>query len=379
MSVKEPAANEKDSPNKEPSSGTRRLEILVANFVAGRWFLPLAAVVLLALLTTITLPPPSTRFTLTVQTRSFTVGADGKGATLQSVSANGDLGILLAAQSSISLAGIFTNLPEALSPNGPLPQDPEGYVTITEASGKLQEVRLLSHGRLRVEAISADTLSYFGPSGVGLSLMISGNVTAAPPPVEVPRAIPPPPQRIDVGAGPTDPVRAVLKLPGGSAEPQDIGVEDLPVRFLGFSRPRHTSDDRIPFRSDVIAGTLRLEDVRRDVALRPGDPIHFGCWVAPTLLRWIGLEDLNRWWRGSDCFIAHLARARLEAGKLVVEVVGNAERIAVGPRDALTEATPSLLAYLLGQEGTKLLWGAVLALLGGLWKVHGWARNALKP
>jgi hypothetical protein len=366
-------------PQQTRPGGAQIVEVSVARFVAGRWFLPAVGVSLLLLVAAATLPPPSSRFTLTVQTRSFTVGADASGAALQSRGADGDPGVPIAANSLAVLAGILTKLPEAMTPKGPPDHDPAGVVSVVGAQGRLMEVRLSPGSRLTVELVSGETLAYSGTAGIALGLTLHGQVTAAPSPAEAPVALGPPPEPIEVAAGPSHPLRAILKLPVTPTEPTETGIEDLPIRFLGFSRPRLTSDGRAPFRSDILSGTLRLSDVGRDVTLRPGDPILLGCWGPPALLHWAGVASLYRWWRGGECFAGHLARARLDAGTLRVEVVGNAERIAVGPRDAMTEATPSLLAYLLGQESAKLLWGAAIALLGLLWKVHGWARGVLTP
>jgi hypothetical protein len=359
--------------------GAERLERAVARLVAGRWFLPGAGFALLLLTVAATLPPPSSRFTLTVQTRSFTVGSDASGSVLQGRAPDGLPGVPIAAGSRVVLAGILTRLPEAIAPADPQPDDPAGTVTVLGAQGRLSAVRLAGRSRLTVEVLQGDTLAYAGHEGIALTMTLQGQVTTAPTPARVPATLGPPPEPIEVAASPAHPLRALVQLPAMATEPADTGIEDLPIRSLGFSRPRLVRDDRIPFRSDIVAGTLSLSDVGRDVTIRAGDPVLLGCWEAPDLLRWTGVAFLHRQWRGTDCFAGHLARARLEHGRLLVEVVGRAERIAIGPRDGLTELTPSLLAYLLGQENAKLMWSAAAALLVLFWKAHGWARGVLTP
>jgi hypothetical protein len=375
--MSEPPPANQSSAREAPSRAAQRLERAVARLAAGQWFLFGAAFALLLLVVAATLPPPSSRFTLTVQTRSFTVGSDGSPAVMQGRAADGLPGVPIAAGSRVLLSGILTKLPEAIAPWDASVGDPAGSVTVLGAHGRLMEARLAERSRLTVEVLQGDALAYASYERVALTLNLQGLATAAPASVRVPATLNPPPEPIEIAAGPAHPLRVILQLPATPTEPAETGIEDLPIRFIGFSRPRLTRDDRVPFRSDILSGTLRLSDVGRDVMLRGGDPVLLGCWEAPALLRWSGVAALHRQWRGTDCFAGHLARARLEPGRLVVEVVGRAERIAVGPRDGVTELTPSLLEYLLGQESAKLLWSAAAALLVLLWKVHGWARGFL--
>jgi hypothetical protein len=145
-----------------------------------------------------------------------------------------------------------------------------------------------------------------------------------------------------------------LRLVLDPADPANIGIEELAITELRFSRPRLIDDRRTPFHSDVTGGTLRLLDVARDVPLRAGDPI------------WL------------DGFTGNLARVTIDKGDLVADIVGKVHRVALGPEIAKQDLTPSLLAWLIGQQSLTLLWGAVVVVCGILVKVREWARAELK-
>ena len=364
-------------PLTNPKPNPRDLETVVAGFLAGRWFLPglgLSVVVMLALAT---VPIPSSRVAMEVHTRSLTVQAGHVWATVPVMTAGGAPGAPLVPGTQVRLIGRFPILPQAVAPPQSAADDPEGTLEVKPDAGELTQVSFDPRAFLTIATLPGDAVAYVTESGVGMTFSLTGSVSAAPAPAHAPTRIETP-GTIVVAAAPDQPLHATLHLAYERAQAADVGIDDLPIINLGFSQQRLSDDDRSPFRSDVLGGSIRLLDVGREVRLRPGDLIWLGCPTLAPLLRWTGVAALLRWSRGEECFTANLTRSRLADGVLTVEAVGRAAHVGLGPQNATDDLTPSVLDYLVGQHSIKLLWGAAVVIFGFLWRARVWARNQQK-
>lgn len=339
-----------DDPTKQVAAPepSRRL---LSRLGPARWLLAGIGVAVIVLAGLATWSPCTNRIALTVRTQSITVRGGDTQATIQAWAA-GQPGTPLK-PGIVRLSGRFPILPRGVAvPDAA--EDPVGTIAVEATTGELRELRLDPGAVLRVELVAGDGVAYAGGDGVNATiaatLALLGRVTAGPEPARSPvsldRAEP-----FTVIGTPGQPFRMVLR----PSDPANIGIEDLEISELRFSRPRASTDQRSPFRSDVTGGTLRLLDVAKEVPLKPGDPI---------------------WLTG---FSGHLTRLRIDKGDLVADIVGVARRVEVGPGIAKEDHTPSLLAWLAGQQGLALLWGAVVAVCGVLVTVWKWLRDNLKP
>jgi hypothetical protein len=320
-----------------------------ARLLSGWWFLPLIGLAVIVLVALASLSPQRTSIALTVRTRSITVRADDIGAKVQAWNLNGP-GTPLQPGQTAWLTGRFITLPAPVAPADPSAADPSGTIEVAATGGELRMLDLPPSASLRIELVPAGGVAYTGVVGdVSATVALRGLVGVAPSPARAPATLEQEEAFVLAGAKGL-PLRLVLH----PSDPANLGVEELAITELRFSRLRLIDDGRTPFRSDVTGGTLRLLDVARDVELRTGDPI------------WL------------DGFTGNLARVTIEKGELVADIVGKAHRVAVGPEIAKQDLTPSLLAWLIGQQSLILLWGAVVAVCGILAKVWEWARANLK-
>lgn len=144
--------------------------------------------------------------------------------------------------------------------------------------------------------------------------------------------------------------RMRLRLPAPSRDAPLALADEVRIASLSFGRERSGRDDRLPFRSAILGGGIRLLDTGRTATLQPGEPI------------W--LQD----------FTGMITSLRIEESTIRLQVVGTAARIAVGPPGFEDELTPTVLAYLYNKEGLKALWGSFLFILAALWQLRNWAR-----
>ena len=190
-----------------------------------------------------------------------------------------------------------------------------------------------------------------GPTSVDLELVNGGGelrIVGADG-ASLPPAVIPEPLEISLTARqPTDRMR--VRLPSPSREQPLALTEEIKITGLGFGRERSGRDDRLPFRSAITGGSIRMQDTGRTVALQPGDPI------------WL------------EAFNGIITSLRIDENGIKLNVLGTAARIAVGPPDFEEELTPTVLAYLYNKEGLKALWGSFLFILAALWQLRSWAR-----
>ena len=324
---------------------------LLSRLGSARWVLAAIGVAVIVLAGLATWSPCTNRIALTVRTQSITVRGGDKLATIQ-VWAAGQPGTPLK-PGVVRLSGWFPLLPRAVAALDER-EDPVGTIAVEATTGELRVLGLDPGALLRVELVAGEAVAYAGGdranATISATLDLLGRVTAAPEPAQAPLSLDRAEQFIVIGT-PRRPFRMVLR----PSDPANIGIEDLEISELRFSRPRASIDQRSPFRSDVTGGTLRLLDVGKEVPLRAGDPI---------------------WLTG---FSGQLARLRIDKGDLVADIVGVARRVEVGPEIAKEDHTPSLLAWLAGQQGLALLWGAVVAVCGVLLAGWKWLQDNLKP
>jgi hypothetical protein len=316
-------------------------EKVVARVLRSGWFFGLVAAAFIGLLVLASWPWWFSRFALTATTRTVEISASApkvheiaaklpKGGEMQIFSARADdlppelLG-LAANPVSVRLAASSAILQSISLPSG------SGLIVrATPEAGA--DIGVLNEGSMSVAL--AGTIERIDETGRRTTIANIGRATVW----EIRPA-----ER-------NSPARLVL--PDGLAP---IALYNQPITDFWFRSPRPVGDDPRAFQSEMLKGELQLLDTGVKIELRPRELI---------LLQ------------GGSRFMSKL---ELIDRAVSVDVSGEADRISVGPArpgDSLRldrDLTPSVLSYLLGQHELKLLWGAVLALLGGFWKARQWA------
>lgn len=319
------------------------LEAGIARLLGDRRLVVLLVLALLALLLSITLRWPTNRVVLTIDTGA----ASMRFAERIELA---DLDHRIAGSGPLRLYGVpeldaapHLDAGAAKAPVAATIAGPTVLQSLRVGAGSAIELRLQQGDGM--------DLVMRGSASLDIELVQEGGelrVVGADGAVLAPARIGEPAEIVAAARQPTDRMR--LRLPTPTRDAPLVLLEDLRISALSFGRERGGHDDRLPFRSAVTGGTLRMQDIGRSVTLQPGDPI------------W--LEDF-------DGIVTSL---RVDEGGIRLHVLGTAARVAVGPPDFEEELTPTMLTYLYNREGLKALWGSFLFVLAALWQLRGWAR-----
>ena len=319
------------------------LEAGLARLFGDLRLLALLAVLILALLLSITLRWPTHRVVLVIETGAVTLGIAERIEIAE-------FDYRMPGTGPVRLYGVpeldAAPYVETSAMRAPL-------TAMITAETILQSLRIGSGGgiELRLQPGAGLDLMLHGESSLDLELVnaggeirISGGDGGSLPPVKTAAPI----EIAIVARQPTDRMRVRMPPPG--RENPLVLAEDIKISALGFGSERSGRDDRLPFRSAILGGTLRMQDIGKTVTLQPGDPI------------W--LEQFN----------GIVTSLRVDENGIKLHVLGTAARIAVGPPDFEEDLTPTMLAYLYNKEGLKALWGSFLFILAALWQLRNWAR-----
>jgi hypothetical protein len=360
--------------------------VLIARVLAGRWFLVMIAVAGFVVLALASIPAPVTKIAIEIRTRALTVRTDPAGGpVVLAPSRPGDIGVRLRPSSQIVLSGAFDQLPEALEAALPTTARAGGSLAITVEEGRLTALGIGPDTWLTLEIQSDGSLAYSAPTGASAQLSLRGSVNISPAGSTAAPIILSQAETVVLVTHAGFALRVLLH----PVDPKQTGIEDLAISEVRFSRPRLIGDARPAYRSQIAEGsTLRLLDVGKILQVRAGDSVWLECfdmlptwqdsWHAPHLWPLIAIGAALDATRGRGCFQGYLARVRFDGGDLVADIVGTVGQVALGPSIAKQGVTPSLLAYLLAQEGLKLLWLAALPVFLFLWKAREWAHGFLK-
>jgi hypothetical protein len=314
-----------------------------ARLLRSRWLLPAAGIVTLGLLLLASISWCNNRFALQVVSRLAEITA--------SAEAKHSIGVAMPSGMEIRLYG--TGLAERPPELAGITKSPNG-IRLTADKVVLDYIEVQG-GTVLTFTTTQDgspDLRLTGGGSIGLTLSgiihqigDDGHLTQL--------AVADRPFGIDIA--PTDTVDSARLVLVGGGGLKGIAIYDQPVRGLRFSRPRASDNDqRLPFQSELINGTLQLLDTTQNMTLRPRE------------LVW--LEDVS----------ATVARLDMTADGVAVDASGHARSIGLGPpRAGLPprpdrDLTPSVLGYLMGQHELKLLWGVAITALAALWKARQW-------
>lgn len=319
------------------------IEALVARLLGDVRLLFLLGLLLLALLVSITLRWPTNRVVLTLDTAAvaFAIAERTEITDLDyRIPGLGPVRLYgvpeLDAAPHVDTGGLRAPLTATVSA-------PTVLQTLRLGAGSGVELRLQPKAGLDVILRGANSVDLELVDTGGELRVVGADGKALPP------AIVAEPLEISLATRqPTDRMR--MRMPAPRGEQPIALAEEIRIGELRFGRERSGRDDRLPFRSAILGGTLRMQDTGRSVTLQPGDPI------------W--LED----------FRGLVTNLRIDENGIRLAVLGTASRVAVGPPDFEDELTPSVLAYLYNKEGLKALWGSFLFILAALWQLRNWAR-----
>ncbi|MBL8701619.1 MAG: hypothetical protein JNK67_24780 [Alphaproteobacteria bacterium] len=319
------------------------VEAVVARLLGDLRLLILLGTLLLALLVSITLRWPSNRIVLALET----------GAVAFEIAERTDLADLdyrVPGTGPVRLYGV----PELdVAPHVDVAGLRAPLTATVTAEAVLQSLRLGAGSglELRLQPKAGLDAILRGAGSADIELVSAGGelrVVAADGKALAPAILPEPIEIALTARQATDRMR--LRLPAPTREQPIVLAEEIKIRGLTFGRERSGRDDRLPFRSAILGGTIRMQDTARTATLQAGDPI---------------------WLENFDGIITSL---RIDENGIKLHVLGTAARIAVGPPDFEEELTPTVLAYLYNKEGLKALWGSFLFILAALWQLRSWAR-----
>lgn len=319
------------------------LEAALARILGDLRLLALLAVLVLALLLSITLRWPSNRVVLVIETGAVSLGVAERIDIAE-------LDYRVPGAGPVRLYGV----PELdAAPHVQTNGVRAPLTAIVSAETIVQSLRIGSGGgiELRLQPAAGLDVMLHGESSLDLELVNAGGeirIVGADGGAVAPVNIAEPIEIAIVARHATDRMR--MRLPPPGRDTPLVLVEDIKIAGLSFGRERSGRDDRLPFRSAILGGTLRMQDIGKTVTLQPGDPI------------W--LEQFN----------GIVTSLRVDENGIKLHVLGTASRIAVGPPDFEEELTPTMLAYLYNKEGLKALWGSFLFILAALWQLRNWAR-----
>jgi hypothetical protein len=319
------------------------LESTVARLLGDLRLIILLTVALLLLLVSITLRWPTNRVVLTIDTGAVALGFAERIELAE-------LDYRVAGTGPLRLYGV----PELdASPHLDTAAARPPLTATLAGRTVLQSLRVGAGAtlELRLQPSAGIDLALRGDASIDIEMIDAGGelrVVGADGTPLPPATIDEPAEISAVTRRATDRMRLRLPLPARDAPL--VLIEDMRITSLSFGRERGGRDDRLPFRSAVTGGTLRMQDIGRTATLQPGDPI------------W--LEDFN----------GIVTSLRVEDGGIRLHVLGTASRVAIGPPDFQEELTPTMLAYLYNREGLKALWGSFLFVLAALWQLRSWAR-----
>jgi hypothetical protein len=358
----------------EPRS--RDFEVIIASWLVRRWsFLLIALLVALTILALGILSPLTTRVAFEIRTRSLSIAADGNGASMQVSGAGDPVGVPLEAGSNFRVSGRFLIVPPGVALAVTGDDDPRGTLEARVDAAVLLLISLEPRARLSIETAPGGGIAYSSAAGVALTLQLAGSVEIAGNSGSPPAAIANAASLVAAADGQSE-LRALMVPAKSVTGLAETGIEDLAVTSLSFSRRRLVTDNRPPFRSEVVDGTIRLLNVDRTATLSSGDSVKLGCSPIADTFRAIGVEALLGVY-GRNCFALHLSSVRVENDLLVVQATGEVERIEIGPLQVLEDVTPSLLAYLVSPN--NLPWSAALAGFLLVFRSRQWARDLLRP
>ncbi len=319
------------------------LEAAAARVLGDLRLLALLAVLILALLVSITLRWPSTRVVLVIETSAVTLGIAERIELAE-------FDYRVPGAGPVRLYGV----PELdVAPYADTGTMRAPLTAIITAETMVQSLRIGSGSgiELRLQPAAGLDLMLHGEASLDIELVNAGGEIrvigadgATLPPINIREPI----EIALVARRATDRMR--LRLPPPGRDTPLALAEDIKISALSFGRERSGRDDRLPFRSAIIGGSLRMQDIGKTVTLQPGDPI------------WL------------EQFSGIVTSLRIDENGIKLHVLGTASRVAVGPPDFEEELTPSMLAYLYNREGLKALWGSFLFILAALWQLRNWAR-----
>ena len=124
--------------------------------------------------------------------------------------------------------------------------------------------------------------------------------------------------------------------------------EPIGIDLLRFGVDRSGREAGPAFHSGILKGSLRMLDTGNEITLRPHEPLLF-----------TGLQG-----------VIHFTK--VASDRISLEFAGTTRHLVVGSPGFEENLTPTILEYLASQEALKLLWGALVVVVGGLLGVGKW-------
>jgi hypothetical protein len=312
------------------------------------WALGLASLLAFSLLFLASCPWWFNRFVLKVVTRTIEVSTSAPGLH--------EIGITLPKNSEVQIIGAETSLlPPELTPLADTYTG--GAIRMSASRVTIETLSLSDHAGLIVRITPEGGIDIGILNDGFLSVAVAGTVQRVSESgtlsqiAEIER-----PTVWDIKpADKSSPAR--ILLPPGT---QRFAIYNQPISSFWFRTPRPITDDPRTSQSEITTGELQVLDTATKVQLDPRELIL--------------LEGGSRM----------LSRLELIDKGIVVDILGVADRISVGPPRPDTpfrldrDLTPSVLSYVVGQHELKLAWGTVVAILGALWKARQWALSKQK-